>query len=91
MVGFSLGGIIAQSIGIEHPARVQKLALVSAIAAAAKKSGAKRRSARAHWRKAVPGAELRLLPNLKHSVLLEAPELVASNIAAFLSKKAAEK
>ncbi|MGZ5127117.1 MAG: alpha/beta fold hydrolase, partial [Burkholderiales bacterium] len=39
----------------------------------------------------ITGAELGLLPNLKHSVLLEAPELVASNIAAFLSKRAAER
>ncbi|MGZ5095581.1 MAG: alpha/beta fold hydrolase [Burkholderiales bacterium] len=177
VVGFSLGGIIAQSIAIEHAARVHKLVLVSAIAGrseeerrkAKERAGAlaqggatthldwavdrwftrefqlahpeiveeRKRQARTQdpacyaaafhvlanydladelhrirretlvmtgeldsgstprmarlMAERITGAELGLLPNLKHSVLLEAPELVASNIAAFLSKRAAER
>ncbi|WP_118135506.1 alpha/beta fold hydrolase [Oceanicella sp. SM1341] len=34
----------------------------------------------------IPQSELEILPGLKHSVLLEAPELIAERIAAFLTK-----
>lgn len=37
-------------------------------------------------RERIPNSELRILPNLKHSVLVEAPELVASHIGEFLTR-----
>lgn len=171
VVGFSLGGIIAQALAIDHAARVEKLVLISAIAgrtqaereqaqarARALASGGadthvdaaldrwftrafqaahpevieqRRRQAAAQDRECyaaayrvlahddladalhriphdtlvmtgeldagstprmaelmarlIPRAQLQILPGLRHSVLLEAPELIASRIATFLS------
>jgi (E)-2-((N-methylformamido)methylene)succinate hydrolase len=171
LIGFSLGGIIAQSIAIEQPRRVGKLALISAIAgrteaerakaqeraSALAKGGAnthldwavdrwftrefqqshaavveeRKRQARAQdpacfaaafrvladydladelhriaqptlvmtgehdegstprmarlMAERIPAARLEILPGLKHSVLLEAPDLIASHLASFLS------
>jgi 3-oxoadipate enol-lactonase len=171
VVGFSLGGIIAQALAIDHASRVDRLVLVSAIAG---RTPAERERAQARARTlaaggaethldaaldrwftrefqaahpevieqrkrqaadqdpacyaaayhvlanddlagdlhrithptlvmtgeldtgstprmaalmagSIPGASLYLLPGLRHSVLLEAPELVAARIAAFLS------
>jgi len=33
---------------------------------------------------AIPGSELFIVPGLRHAVLLEAPDIVAERIAAFL-------
>ena len=35
----------------------------------------------------IAGAQLEILPGLKHSVLLEAPDLIASKLAAFLEEQ----
>ena len=35
----------------------------------------------------IPGAELRILPGLKHSVLLEAPDMIAGHIGTFLQNR----
>ena len=174
VVGFSLGGIIAQALAIERPERVGKVALISAIAGRTEAERAKaqerasalaqggasthldwavdrwftREFQRAHpeiveerkrqarsqdpacyaaafrvladydladdlykmkqetlvmtgeydegstprmaqlMAERIAGARLEILPGLKHSVLLEAPELIASRLAAFLTQGA---
>ena len=35
----------------------------------------------------IPGSQLRILPGLRHSILIEAPALVASMMADFLGGK----
>jgi pimeloyl-ACP methyl ester carboxylesterase len=56
------------------------------IATGADDDGSNPRMAR-YMRDQIPGSQLRILPGLRHSILIEAPALVASMMADFLGGK----
>jgi pimeloyl-ACP methyl ester carboxylesterase len=95
VAGFSMGGLLAQGLALEHPDRVEKLAILAAtsgrknrhqtlVLTGERDLGAGPPVAR-FIAEQISGAHLIILPRLRHHILLEAPEVVGGILREFFS------